>query len=126
MRPALLLLAALLAGCASALERELVAVNERAKLAPVPPGRSGNCTAHVEAVQRELEARFPVLVLRSSSPWMSTRHVSALVLTPQGAYVLDNGALQQERDVFPLLELDDSATVRVVRARCEPGRCVEE
>lgn len=105
MTRAALLCLVMLSGCASQMERELTAFNEAAKLAPPEPGHPGNCTAHVAAVKAALAGRYPVRVLFSRSPWMLYAHVSALVDTERGTYVLDNGALWQRRDVFPLTDL---------------------
>lgn len=87
-----LLIACLLAGC-SHLER----VNQHARQAP------GNCQDHVRAVAVALAGQYEVRGLRTNDRWTGP-HISALVTTPDGLMVLDNGALWRDR-VFPLAEL---------------------
>lgn len=101
MRPALLLAVALCAGCASGLERDLRAVNDAAKPGP------GNCQDHVRRVAAALQGRYEVRGFYTRSRWYATgAHVSALVETPDGVYVLDNGSLRQGDDVERIAELE--------------------
>ena len=97
----------LLAGCASGLERELVRVNESAKLAP------GNCQDHVRAVAAALNGRYQVQGLYTNSNWVGP-HISAIVETPEGRWILDNGALMQLSDVNRWGEIELPRVARIV------------
>lgn len=90
-----LLLVLLLSGCATTVS-DLERVNEQAKLAP------GNCQDHVREVARLLHGRYEVEGLYTWGPWLQTRHVSALVHTEEGMYILDNGSLRFINDVIPV------------------------
>lgn len=73
-------------------------VNRHARQEP------GNCQDHVRAVAFALAGRYEVRGLRTNDRWTGP-HLSALVETPDGPMVLDNGALWRGY-VFPLASLD--------------------
>jgi hypothetical protein len=73
--------------CASrnfGIDGQLAAAN-----APVP----GDCKDHVLAVARRLGGRYPTAAVVACPSFMDVCHASALVHTPDGDFVLDNGAL---------------------------------
>lgn len=92
----LLTLLALLSGCATQLER----VNDRARQAPATSA-FGNCQDHVRAVAAALPN---VRAVYTRNGW-SGPHVAALIQTPDGPMVLDNGAMGHGTKPFPLSEV---------------------
>lgn len=104
MKRAVLFAAVLLPACASSIERDLARVNAAAIPGP------GNCQDHVLRVAGALRGRFEVRGAYTVSSWYIRRgHVSALVVTPEGAYVLDNGALGIGKVVLTQSEFEQYA-----------------
>lgn len=60
----------------------------------------GDCKDHVVAVAKRLGGRYATEAVVSCPAFLPECHASALVRTPEGAFVLDNGALGYPGDVM--------------------------
>ncbi len=89
------------ASCAEAnfgIEGVLHAANEKT---------AGDCKAHVLAAAQRLAGRYPTEAVLSCPGFIKDCHASALVHTPDGDFVLDNGALRFPGDVMTLAQFRD-------------------
>lgn len=79
------------------------AVNNAAIQYAQAPNDYTACQQHFRNVYDQLGGRYKVEALRTPRGWAGP-HVSALVHTPSGPVVLDNGALKMGKNVVPFAE----------------------
>lgn len=65
---------------------------------------AGDCKAHVLATAQRLNGRYPTEAIVACPSYLPDCHASTLVHTPEGDFVLDNGALRFPGNVMTLAE----------------------
>jgi hypothetical protein len=68
---------------------------------------AGDCKAHVLAAAQRLAGRYPTEAVLSCPDFIKDCHASTLVHTPDGDFVLDNGALRYPGDLMTLAQFRD-------------------
>jgi hypothetical protein len=68
---------------------------------------AGDCKDHVLAAAQRLAGRYSTEAVLSCPAFIKDCHASALVHTPDGDFVLDNGALRYPGDLMTLAQFRD-------------------